>query len=384
MPAHQWKVPMCLTADGNHICQLVTPPSTQVPLGAKCPATVFPNAEGAGYYRFAEDEAGWASLIATAPRLDPADQLTLFHNVDAAMRGGYGTATDYFAAIRALAPVAQWDLLQGNRRSGLSLPNSLRDLRVTGVIAPADVPLLQAFVRKMFDPRLTPLGLAAKPDEAPADTLLRQYLVTLLVEEGNDRALIAQLTKAAHVYLVSDGKDLGGIAPELVQEAMTAGVVSEGVPFANVLMEALQNSTDEYFVQSAIYALATSDDESVLRKLLDLSLTPAIRTGDMHYVFRYMQAEAKGRDAAWAWFKQNYDGVLKRVSTEGMSSTPDILSYGCDAAASADLDAFFGPKTGQLVGTPRTLTENDDRIARCIAFKNAKAGEISAALKTLK
>jgi alanyl aminopeptidase len=384
MAAHQWKVPMCLTADGNRICQLVTPPSTQVALGGKCPARVFPNAEGAGYYRFAEDEAGWASLIAAVPRLDPADQFTLFANVDAAMRGGYASAADYFAVIKALAPVAQWHLLQSSRRSGLNLPDSIRDLRVTGVVAPADLPPVQAFVRKSFGPRLATLGLAAKPDESPANALLRQYLVQLLAEEGNDPALIAQLTKAAHVFLVSDGKDLGGIAPELLQEAMTAGVISEGAPFADALMGAFQKSTDEFFIQSAIYAIASSPDEGVLRKLLDLSLTPAIRTGDLRYVFRYMQAEAVGRDVAWAWFKQNYDGVLKRLSTEGMSSMPDLQSYGCDAAAKTDLDAFFGPKTGQLSGTPRTLKEDDDRINRCIAFKSAKAGEISAALKALK
>jgi alanyl aminopeptidase len=384
MAAHQWKVPMCLTADGNRICQLATPPSSQVSLGGKCPATVFPNAEGAGYYRFAEVEAGWMSLIASVPRLDTADQITLFYNVDSAMRGGYGSAANYFAAIKALGPVATWDLVQSSRRSGLSLPDSLRDLRVTGVVAPADVPLLQAFVRKTFGPRLASLGLAAKPDEPPADALLRQYLVQLLVEEGNDPVLMAQLIKAAHVYLVSDGKDLGGIAPELLQEAMTAAVLSDGAPFADALMDAMRKSTDEYFIQSAIYAIGTSPDEGVLRKLLDLSLTPAIRTGDVRYVFRYMQAETKGRNVAWAWFKANYDGVVKRLSTDGMSGMPDIQTLGCDAAAKADLDAFFGPKTSQLSGTPRTLKENDDRINRCIAFKNAKAGEISAALKALK
>jgi hypothetical protein len=252
------------------------------------------------------------------------------------------------------------------------------------VVGPADLPLLQTFVRNAFGPRLAPLGLAAKPNEAPADALMRQYLVQILVEEGNDQPLIAQLTKAAHVYLVSEGKDLGGIAPELLQEAMTAGVISEGAPFAQTLMTALQKSTDEYFIQSAIYAITTSPDEGTLRKLLDLSLTPAIRTGDVRYVFRYMQAEPVGRTVAWSWFKTNYDGMVKRLSTGGMSSMPDIQTFGCDAATKADMDAFFGPKTGQLAGTPRTLKENDDRIDRCVAFKNAKAAEISAALKTLK
>jgi alanyl aminopeptidase len=384
MPAHQWKVPMCLTADGKRSCQLVTPPSTQVPLGGKCPANVFPNAEGAGYYRFAQDEAGWASMIANAQHLDPADQFTLFHNIDAAMRGGYGTASDYFATIKTLAPVVQWDLLQSSRRSGINIPDSLRDLRVTGVVSAVDLPLLQTFVRNMFGPRLVPLGLAAKPDETPANALMRQYLVQLLVEEGNDQALIAQLTKAAHVYLVSDGKDLGGISPELLQEAMTAGVISEGAPFANALLGALQKSTDEYFIQSAVYAIATSSDEGSLRKLLDLSLTPAIRTGDLRYVVVYMAGEPLGRTVLWDWFKTNFDGLEKRISPEGMASTPDIQAFGCDAATKTDLDSFFGPKIGQLAGTPRTLKENDDRINRCIAFRNAKAAEISAALKALK
>src|ERR1700740_3313908 len=97
-----------------------------------------------------------------------------------------------------------------------------------------------------------------------------------------------------------------------------------------------------------------------------------------------MQAEPVGRTVLWAWFKANYDAMVKRVSVDGMSSMPDIQTFGCDAATRADLDAFFGPKTGQLAGTPRTLKENDDRIDRCIAFKSAKAGEISAALKALK
>ena len=380
MAAHQWKVPMCLTADGNRSCQLVTPPSTQVLLGAKCPATVFPNAEGAGYYRFALDEAGWSAMTAAIPRLDPADQSTLFHNVDAAMRGGYGTAADYFSAIETLAPVAQWDLLE----KGFDIPDSLRDLRVTGVIATADIPAVQAMVRKSFGPRLVALGLMDKPDEAPATTLMRQYLVQLLVEEGNDPALIAQLTKAAQIYLASGGKDFNGVAPELLQEALRAGVMSQGAPFAQGVLAALQKSTDEYFVQSAIYAVAGSTDDATLNKLLDMSLTPAIRIGDIRYVFRYMQAESQGRPVAWAWFKANYAGILKRVSAGGMSSLPDIQSFGCDAASKADLDAFFGPKTAILAGTPRTLKENDDRINRCMAFKAAKAAEISAALKALK
>jgi len=375
--SHDWKVPMCLTADGARSCQIVTPPTTQVTLGDKCPALIFPNAEGAGYYRFSEDAAGWSKLLASATSLDAADQYTLFRNTDAAMRGGYGSAADYFGLMHTLAPVAQWDLVA-------AMDRSLHDLRVTGVIAAGDVAKTQAFVRANFGVRLAPLGLAAKPGEAPANALARQYLVQLLVEEGHDPALIAQLTKAAHVYLSSGGKDLDGIAPELRILAMRAGVMAEGAPFASAEFDALQKSDDEYFIQSVIYALAGSQDDSTLRKLLDMTLTPDIRIGDVRYVFRYLQDEPKGRDVAWAWFKANYNGVLKRLSTYGLSSAPGILENACDASSKADLTAFFGPKTSQLTGTPRTLKENQDRIDRCVALKQAKGAEISGAIKAAK
>jgi hypothetical protein len=206
----------------------------------------------------------------------------------------------------------------------------------------------------------------------------------LLLEEGRDPALTAQLTKAGHAYLSSGGKDLGGIAPELRIEAMRAGVMAEGAPFADSVLSAMQASDDEYFIQSAIYAVAGANDDVTLKNLLDMVLTPVIRIGDVRYVFRYMLAEPKGRDVAWAWFKANYSSVLKRLSPYGMGGTPDILQYACDSNAKADLTAFFGPKTSQLTGTPRALKENEDRIDRCVAFKQAKAAEIAAAIKTLK
>jgi cytosol alanyl aminopeptidase len=380
----QWKVPMCLTADSTRACQLVTPPSTQVLLGSVCPKSVFPNAEGAGYYRFAMDEKGWGALIAAAPMLDPADQLTLFHNVDAALRGGTGTAGDFFSVIHNLAPAGQWDLIGSDQRSSFNITDALHDLRVTGVLTAADLPTYQAFIRRNFGPRLAPLGLAAKPGETVADGLMREALVQLLVEEGRDPALTATLAKVAQAYVASGGKNPGGIAPELLQEAMRAGVLAQGAPFADQLLAALQKSDDEYFIKSAIYAVAGAEDEASLNKLLALSLTPAIRTGDIRYVWRYMSAEDKGHAALWAWFKANFDAIEKRVSSQGLSGAPEILKFGCDAQTKTDLDAFFAPKTAELEGTPRTLKENEDRIDRCIAFKQAKGAEIEAALKTAK
>jgi alanyl aminopeptidase len=208
---------------------------------------------------------------------------------------------------------------------------------------------------------------------------LRQHLAELLVEEGRDPVLTGQLAKAAHTYLASGGKDYGGMAPELRQEAMRAGIITEGPSFGDLVIAATRKSNDEYFIQSGIYALAGAEDAATLDKLLALARTSEIRTGDLRYVLRYFQAETAARPVLWSWFKANFAALEKRLSRQGMSGAPDIQRYGCDPQTKADLATFFAPKTKDLVGSARVLKQTEERIDRCIAFKAAKGSELATA-----
>lgn len=380
MPAHHWHVPMCVAADGKRKCQLAGPASATISLGVRSPKTVLPNDKGAGYYRYSVSETQWKHLIDNAAQLSPADRLTLFHNVNAALRAGDIPAADFYVLVEKLAPAASWDLLQSDHRDSFGLTDALHDLRVTGVLDPRGATEQQALVRKLFGPRFAQLGISPKPGEAASNALLRQYLAQLLVEEGRDPAAIAQLAKAATVYLKSGGRDLDGMSPELVQEAMRAGVMLGGPAFADQVIAALKKSDDEYFIQSAIYALAGSTDRAKLDEVLAMALTPTIRIGDLRYVLRYFEAEPPAKEALWNWFKKNFAAIEKRVSAQGMSFAADIQKFGCDQATKTDLVSYLGPKAKDLDGLPRTLKENEDRIDRCMAFKKAKGTEINAAL----
>jgi alanyl aminopeptidase len=384
LPQGHWQVPMCLSADGGaSVCRLVEASQT-VALGSTCPSVVVPNVDGAGYYRFTLDEPHWQGLISGAATLSPADQLTLFHNLNAALRAGKASAADFFAVTKALAPAAQWDLLNSNHGGSMNLKDAFHDLRITGVLAPAQIPALQVLIRETFGPRLTELGLAPKPGEAVPTALLRQALVELLVEEGRDPQLIAQLTKAAHAFVDSGGKDHGGLPPELIQESLRAGVLGEGAAFGDALVAAIAKTHDEYFAQIAIYAVAGSEDRATLDQLLALALTPAIRTGDLRYVLRYYAGEPMGRVALWSWATANFDALKKRLSSRGMSGLPDIQRNACDPETKAALHAFVAPKVKELEGVGRVLSEDEERIDRCIAFKAAKGAEINAALASVR
>jgi hypothetical protein len=209
--------------------------------------------------------------------------------------------------------------------------------------------------------------------------MLRAQLAQLLIEEGRDPEVIAPLAKAARAYVSSDGKDKT-LPPELRQVGMRAGVIAEGAPFGDLLIEAIQKSGDEYFIQSAIYALAGAEDKATLNTLLALALTPTIRTGDLRYVQRYFSAEPVAKAALWTWFTTNFAAVEKRLSRYGMGGIPDIQRFACNTKDEAELRSFLGPRAVQLVGMPRVLKENEERIDRCIAFKAAKGGELNAAV----
>jgi alanyl aminopeptidase len=378
LPQGMWQVPMCIDAAGAKKCEIVGLVPKDISLNRKCPVEVFPNVSGAGYYRFTLAEPQWQEAIRNAAALSDSDRLTLFHNVNAALRAGQLSAADFYSVIRTLAPVAGWDLLFSDHRDTFDLTDVLHDLRVT-VLTPQGLAAQQAFVRAQFGRRLQQVGLSAKVGETASDALLRAQLVQLLVDEGRDTAVIAPLAKAARSYLESGGKE-SSLAPELRQEALRAGVIAEGVPFEDLLIKAMQNSTDEYFIQSALYALAGAEDQATLNRVLTMTLTPRIRTGDLRYVQRYFSAEPAAKRALWTWFKANFAALEKRLSRYGMAGTPDIQKFGCDAADKADLHAFFAPKLTELEGIPRVLNEDEERIDRCMAFKTAKGAEINAAV----
>lgn len=376
VPDRQWTVPMCYAAaNGGMQCRMIGR-TAEIALGKTCPAYVMPNADGKSYYRFSYDDKGWRALIEAAPAFGGAGQLTLFANLEAALHANEAKARDLFVAVKKLAPNAQWDLLE-------SMADTLHGFR-DHVVTAKEIAAYEEFVRANFAPRLKAIGLSAKPGEPPAAVLGRTALAILLVEEGRDPETTATLAKAAEVYLESGERSLDGLPMDLAGEAMRAAILSEGPAFGDALLKAYIVSRDDYFHRSALDAVAGANDISFLNRVFDMALTPKMHIGDIRYLYAYMGEEPVARDALWSWFKINYDALLKRVSKEEIGRATDILSHACDKDMRADAESFFRPKVKAIPGLERRLDLTEERIDRCIAFGDAKAKEIRAALAAAK
>src|SRR5205085_1101068 len=103
----RWKIPMCLRLGAKGAlreqCLVAEEASSAVALeGGACPEWVLPNADAAGYYRFALDAAGWKALVGARDQLNVREHLAIIDSLESGWKSGRidtATALDALSAF---------------------------------------------------------------------------------------------------------------------------------------------------------------------------------------------------------------------------------------------------------------------------------------------
>jgi alanyl aminopeptidase len=102
-----WTIPVCWTADGRKpVCTVLDVPQREVTMteGAACPAWVYPNAGGTGYYRSEWTAAQLTALAANGvDKLSAPERLALAYDVRAQLQSGRLDAAAAQAILERLA-----------------------------------------------------------------------------------------------------------------------------------------------------------------------------------------------------------------------------------------------------------------------------------------
>ena len=366
-----WRIPVCVMDGAARQCVIGGGPRFSLQLRPPCTDMPVPNADGAGYYRFGV--ADWRKLIALAPKMDAAGQITLLGNVFAALRNGQAHAADAVDLVQTLAPTARWDVLRSVTRRLFMVRQSL---------APADLPTYRAFLSRNFLARFKAAGFAPKKAETPADAYAREYLATLLVTEAHDPDAIAMLARP-----IASSKQTGearwqGVAPEVRAEALRAALLSDKA-YADELIAVFQSTNQEAVRRDIFYAFAGSDDPAVVAKLL--ALAPAkIRIGELRYLTEYLPDEPVARDALWTYVNTHFDAFAQRISQRGMGNMAGILKGACEVGAHGDAEAFLQNRLGGALGAKRRMAHTEEQIDRCVALRKNAGADIATALAAAK
>jgi alanyl aminopeptidase len=363
-----WQIPVCVRAvGGEKICTLLDKPQAELALGARCPAAVMPNANGAGYYRFTADEAGWRALLAHADEFNAAERLALTKNIGAAFRADLLPAREALPALAHFAGAQHWDLVKA----------ALRELELIRdkFLDDAAKTRFDAAMMKMLAPRLAELGALTVPGEEANATLVRPIIADFLVRVVRARATIAQLAPAGAAALADPSR---GDA-DMLETQLRAALETSGGTFAHKLIAVIKRSRDSQFRRTGLLALSSNPDAaSQDADVFPIALSQDFKTNEATLLVEELIRNPERRARSWPWLMANFDAYTARFGEGGGGRTLSWFENYCSAELRAEIDDFFQPRIADIRGGPRRLALTLEQIDQCLALKSAHGAEVNA------
>jgi alanyl aminopeptidase len=334
-------------------CGELTAASAELTLPATaCPAWVFANAGGRGYYRISQPEA---ALVALRDRgwklLTPAERLIAFGDVSAFAATGeldigllLSLVPRMLAEHNAVAAVAAVDAAQWARE----------------LLGDDQLARFDAWTRRTFGATAHALGWQPGGRD-DIDSQRSRAAVVPLVAWSGDAAL-----RAAAVGLArGDWRKLGSGMRDAILE-----VAGDADPATfDRMLAAAPAETDPELRGDLLRALSRVTREAQLRSALALALDPRI---ELRELFPLVVA---GRDRAQirivdGFFRDHVAELIARFPTgseRGAIALSGAFLRRCDPAQRDDAAAFVRDHFGKLLGAERAIARGLERLDQCIA-----------------
>jgi alanyl aminopeptidase len=367
-----WRVPVCVRypkGDATAVaCSLLAEPRGKILLDAgACPAWVHPNADAAGYYRWSLSSADRKKLSAVFAKLSTPERLSYAESLKAGFQSGTMPAAEIMEALPELAR----DPHHAVAAKPIAFITAAREWLEGPERALAD-----AHGRALYAPLYRALGWTAKKGAAEdvGRGLLREAVVTFLALTVDDPAVRKEATRRAKAY-VGFGKD-GAIHPEaldpgLAGVALSVAVQEEGQPFFDALVKKLEAAPQAAIRKSILAAIARVRDPKLAARARELIFDPRVHSDEVFEVLFPAAGPIETRAAFFAWFSENIDKVIERVSLKSSRPLPFLGASFCEGARAEEVKALFEPRIAKVDGGPRNLAAALEHIELCAARRAA-------------
>ncbi|QJD68661.1 M1 family metallopeptidase [Xanthomonas campestris pv. badrii] len=375
--AQQWGVPVCVKygKGKNQVgtaCQLLDSASGSIVLeGAGNNTWVFPNARGAGYYRFSLPKKQLAALGKQIGQLDDSEKLAYADAIDAAYRHGDADSDAVLAALKQLAPSPSADV-------STALVDRFVWIWQYQASTDAQRGALRKVAEQAYLPRLRQLGYTRRSGESVDDVALRSSLASLFgLRLRNPEVRKALLAQGDAVLAGGNGAlDFSAANPDLLGSALAVTVQERGAAAVDALIAALRTHADPAQRNAMIDGLGAVQDPALLKQVRDFALTDAIKVGEMKSLLRRGHAEHASHASMWPWFTANFDRIVQRSGSFDGGGLPALgASGGCSSEEADRLEAFFKPRLASLSGADRGLAQTGESIRLCAALQQAQTAK---------
>ena len=370
----QWQVPVCVRyqgGDNSTECFLLDNPSAEFPLknASACPAAIFANANGSGYYITAYRGGLLETLLAKGSDwLNATERLTLLHDLKALADSGDATESAALSAAGAFAQSSERPL--GEEARGIV--GGARDM-----VPPALRPNYAAFVRRTFGAGAAKLGWKAKADDTADTRLLRASVVPFVAREGDDDALRGEARRLTAVWLESHKV----IDPDMLRAVLSTAAYSGGPDLFDRLLAELKKTPDRRERGAIVAALGSFRDPKLVERALGLLLVPELDIREtVRLIFSGLD-EPQTQTLPFEFVKAHYDEILKRVPREGdLDAAASLVFVGgpfCDEQSRLEFVDFFRDRVAGFLGGPRNYSQVLESIRLCEARHAAQSEDVT-------
>ena len=381
-PKATWQIPICARyAVGKKIsesCTLLTSTEGTLPLDA-CPDWVLPNADAAGYFRFALAPADLAKLTKKGlPLLSVREKLAVADSVWAAYSRGTTPAADVLAALEPFAKDAHPMLAT----EPLGMVTQAREWLFTDPLREK----VEAYGRKLYEPAFAELGYAAPKGKGEDDerSILRAQIVWFLATTARHPALRKELSKRGRAYVGYGGDGAiheSAIDANLVGIALATAAEESEPAFFDALEARLGKTDDPVLRGRVLQALGYARGPAAIARARALAFDPRVKVSETLSTVWPQLDDMATRADAWKYIEDNFDKLLARLGRESSLGLVSAPARFCDEAQAAEVEAFLRPRIEKLEGGPRVLATTLERIRLCSARKKAQEASVRAFFK---
>jgi puromycin-sensitive aminopeptidase len=243
------------------------------------------------------------------------------------------------------------------------------------IASEAEVATVAATVRRLAGPAFARLGWDAAPGQSERDAITRSRLISALGTIGADPEVRAEAAARLERYAT----DSAALDPDIL--TATVGVVAAtGAPGTYDRLRQLYRTAatpqDEQRYQTALGALPDPED---LRRTLDLTLTPEVRSQDGPFMVATVLMNRNSGAAAWSWIEDNWDRLAARFPRNLLVRLFEGLVGFVDDATVARVHAFLGAT--DVPRGPR-LAQIEERLDINVAFADRVRSGLAETLET--
>jgi puromycin-sensitive aminopeptidase len=327
-------------------------------------AWIVANADGHGFYRVRASAALAGSLVARAQAvLSDVERYGLVDDTWASVLAGTTSAEAYLTLADGFTDeddVSVWRrLLNGVEQIERLVEGEARTR-------------LQARVRALVSPALERLGWDDRTGDADRARELRGVLIGALATLGADEGARRRVAELFQRYCA----DTSSVEANVAAAVVRATAVTAGADEVTTMIERFQNGSTPQEELRFLYALSDVRDPEQMARVLELSMTSAVRTQNAPFLIAACIANRDNGAMAWRLVHERWDDMNERFPSNSivrMLSGMRSVNY---PALAADIEAFTAEHP--VPQAKQTLQQHLERMRVSVELREREAGRLNA------